>query len=98
HSVLPSFPTRRSSDLDLPPADLGLDFEVQQRGEAEALYDFAGSPAGRRPAPGGGEVRCVVPLALHRCRDQGPAGPPPSPGDLLEDRKSTRLNSSHQII
>ena len=69
---------------DLPPADLGLDLEVQQRGEAEALHDFSGSPPGRRAAPGGREVRCRAPLALHRCREQGPAGPPPPLGDLPE--------------
>ena len=69
---------------DLPPADLGLDLEMQQRGEAEALHDFPGGPSGRRPAPGGREVGCGLPLALHRRREQRPAGPPPSPGDLLE--------------
>ena len=57
---------------------------MQQRGEAEALHDFPGGPPGRRPAPGGREVGCGLPLALHRRREQRPAGPPPSPGDLLE--------------
>src|SRR2546426_1826140 len=35
----------------------------------------------------------------HRARDLGaPAGPQEDPGTSVEDRKSTRLNSSHLVI
>src|SRR5207244_10980760 len=82
---LPSFPTRRSSDLRLPVRHVGLD-HLQGQGRAEG-------PAGRLPAvrqagetqPGPAEA------GLLTDRQGAREGP-------LPDRKSTRLNSSHQII
>src|SRR5688500_20068964 len=73
--TLPSFPTRRSSDLGAgqPPGELRLQ---RDRGELEAeqVVRVAGDPE---------------PLAEHREPGQLPTG---------QDRKSTRLNSSHLVI
>src|SRR5207244_13016692 len=87
--ALPSFPTRRSSDLPGFGADfqfpvqhdpLGGQFKVSVVGEAEFAVDR--QTAQRRRT----DVEDHV-LAFFN-------------GDLVacEDRKSTRLNSSHQII
>src|SRR5207253_9442526 len=85
---LPSFPTRRSSDLDL--AAVELDDLAGDR-EAEAGASLA---ARRLRAPllvGREQLRQVVlrdPLAGVGDRDD----------DRRVDRKSTRLNSSHVAI
>src|SRR5207244_8122945 len=79
HLYLPSFPTRRSSDLN--------DIVVDDRGNAYVNtigFDF----------PGGEFAPGLVVLATPD------GGVRQVAGDLAfpKDRKSTRLNSSHQII
>src|SRR5207244_11970801 len=89
---LPSFPTRRSSDL------LGERRLTWVTGVV--LHD---RDATRRPPPerGDGEVVPAVAAEVRRF-DVGDARPAiePEAAELAarRDRKSTRLNSSHQII
>src|SRR5207244_9216136 len=91
---LPSFPTRRSSDLDLgaaavdlgePPVHLLDDLEVGPRLAWDS--DEVGCHAERLQVTldGGGLVLAGQPERSDRGAD-------------ARDRKSTRLNSSHQII
>src|SRR5690625_7845598 len=75
HRDLPSFPTRRSSDL---PTEYRSSYE-ELAGWLEAYADHPGAAA-------------VHSLALQR----QPAGA--APLRKPEDRKSTRLNSSHVAI
>src|SRR5207244_7101109 len=94
HRSLPSFPTRRSSDLVLGAAD-----DVQRAQGFPDLFvagiddgDFlTGGDAGSR----GGRER-VDAAADRRAQIRPLFGAVAEFGD--EDRKSTRLNSSHQII
>src|SRR5207244_12678497 len=90
------FPTRRSSDLH---ADLvrapRLEAQAQQRGAREGAHqgEVRARLARTRAAHG---HACAYPRvtpdrSLDRARARGRAS-------LYEDRKSTRLNSSHQII
>src|SRR5205085_7282094 len=80
---LPSFPTRRSSDLDVVQV---LPCGARLRPEVHLdLRDGVDLPAGRAPVPDP-----VVDVLLV---EEQPAGD----GDL-PDRKSTRLNSSHSQI
>src|SRR5690625_2672138 len=89
--VLLSFPTRRSSDLGLGASVVRLRHQLPYR------------PGGPRPARGwrlGGlhrgaaPGRRVVPAAALRRADHGHR----VGRDVREDRKSTRLNSSHVAI
>src|SRR5690606_40169801 len=83
---LPSFPTRRSSDLDrhllaahvgqLLPAAVGAE-EVHVRAE---------------------RARRALVLAARETDEATHRHHRPRPGDRVEDRKSTRLNSSHVKI
>src|SRR5207244_12621513 len=82
HRVLPTFPTRRSSDLARPGARARRG-EGAARGAGDGAAAHAGRGAGlARAARGEGRRRAADPAARRR-QDQ--------------DRKSTRLNSSHQI-
>src|SRR5699024_11796210 len=84
-----SFPTRRSSDLHV--LDAAGDLVVAVRGAA-------GDVAGVQPAllvdDGGGGLGHLV-VALH---DVVAAGAELAVGVVGQDRKSTRLNSSHVSI
>src|SRR5207244_12939391 len=88
--ALNSFPTRRSSDLISAEARRPTDEPHHLRIKPHR-YRGDGCRGGRRLLPGG-----VRPGADARGRGQRllAVGPAPVPGD----RKSTRLNSSHQII
>src|SRR5207244_11008830 len=95
--VLPPFPPRRSSDLIVVDDRAGRD---RQRGERRAR-------AARRPHHGAADdTRPPVALAPRGEGEEGLVKPPkfdyhaPKTVDeaLALDRKSTRLNSSHQII
>src|SRR5205085_12078606 len=82
-----SFPTRRSSDLlprrrARPPGAAGLDV-------AGPVRQLLGLPGGRRLA---------ARRHHHAGRPAAARGLPPRPHRGLEDRKSTRLNSSHSQI
>src|SRR5207244_9269442 len=84
---LPSFPTRRSSDLSSgrgQQAAQGIARKqqpvVQQRNAAGELFDFRKGVRGKQ--------KCGAALADQIVFEE--------PAEL--DRKSTRLNSSHQII
>src|SRR5207248_10118519 len=88
---LHSFPTRRSSDLS-PPLPHAHPAEVA----------VAQSPVDRTADPGGLQGgRCATALArlAQRVRQQ-PRGEPAALRHRIggEDRKSTRLNSSHRTI
>src|SRR5207244_11195402 len=93
HSDLPPFPTRRSSDL---PAYM-LKFAETQRIEAVLTYHIEMPKLvaqewivfAARPPELPGQVRVTTTLE--------PGGKPAFELSA-EDRKSTRLNSSHQII
>src|SRR5690606_41022340 len=80
--ALPSFPTRRSSDLLLagPAAALARAGRRPRLGGRADGGGLRGRPLRAAPVPGPGRRRAAV----------RPAGPP--------DRKSTRLNSSHVKI
>src|SRR5207248_8326450 len=93
---LPSFPTRRSSDLGDRDRDRGG--PRRDRGDR--------GPSGP-PAPvvdAGGPATQTAPADLPRpgARPTGPILPPlmspQQPSWKQEDRKSTRLNSSHRTI
>src|SRR5207253_9984111 len=95
--ALPAFPTRRSSDLEL----LGMD--VGQRALAD-LADAAGRAAGvdDESFRHGTWFRwrwCGAPR-FTPWRSVSPAERTPAPAALKhpQDRKSTRLNSSHVAI
>src|SRR5439155_11018548 len=81
HPLLHSFPTRRSSDLYplLCRCPCGAPWASVRRVEA-GLQTRRPEPGVRTPPPGRQATRC-------RC--------PASPGRQIQDRKSTRLNSSH---
>src|SRR5690606_41980202 len=82
HRALPSFPTRRSSDLHQP------GHGRPRRGAGAALAEGQrGLVAGEAPQE---EVR----RRFEGVEEQGR----PEPGHGAEDRKSTRLNSSHVKI
>src|SRR5207249_11383513 len=91
---LPSLPTRRSSDLQeaaspLPPSSRRDVGRPALRGDGRAL------PA-RRVAVAEPHVRLRGVAELHVRRGALPSGRPS--GGCVEDRKSTRLNSSHVSI
>src|SRR5207244_12228812 len=94
HLDAPSFPTRRSSDLPSPswspPAGSADDVREDARDRVE---DERGA--------GLLEVGAGAGAGQHAGHDRG-SGPPPgldvAGGVAGQDRKSTRLNSSHQII
>src|SRR5205807_8989466 len=79
HRDLHSFPTRRSSDLSKPAADLRIG-AVRGRARKRRRLGLRGhrDVEGHRE-----ELRQVH---------------PPAPVSSVEDRKSTRLNSSHLVI
>src|SRR5207244_12772246 len=90
-----SFPTRRSSDLNRggmvdarPDRILDLDQAAQhQVGVADLPVDRGTLQVGIEPFAGGDQAGEVIgPIVEHGCGG----------GEI--DRKSTRLNSSHQII
>src|SRR5207244_12461576 len=85
---LHSFPTRRSSDL-IPTAGAMDDAVRHVAGGADLLF-FDGTFWSD-------DELTAVGVAAPTAREMGhlPIG---GPGGSLEDRKSTRLNSSHQII
>src|SRR5207244_5384932 len=90
YTAHPSFPTRRSSDLL---ADHTLEILVRDRRQLGILYGIVVSP---RPQLGLVSFPEIQPDALdvvilRRCHSI-------TCNELGEDRKSTRLNSSHQII
>src|SRR5690606_39654872 len=88
---LPSFPTRRSSDLSLRVFlhdELSVVFE--DVGHAVAREDFPPQVVGLEPVRIGRIARAIVPALVER---QKPRRLP-----RKVDRKSTRLNSSHVKI
>src|SRR5207244_13038908 len=98
HPDLHPFPTRRSSDLQrishLPPRI--ADPRVRTAaGNAVAQADVAGRVHGDASHPAIIGVRGVSALLIDGGRAAGAANLVPA---HAEDRKSTRLNSSHQII
>src|SRR5205807_3980563 len=95
---LPSFPTRRSSDL-LPDRLLPRTFFAQRRvawaNSGKSGCGLAGLPSGENRAAGSGvclllRVGMLDSSGVRRGRGLSPACP--------IDRKSTRLNSSHLVI
>src|SRR5207247_8904979 len=98
HRYLPSFPTRRSSDL-VDRLGAGVREPMDERGDdAGALsadrlrqLDKAGNPAAARPGKPGVEQR-------DRRRRVGLVEDDPQLFFQQVDRKSTRLNSSHEWI
>src|SRR5207244_12962979 len=88
---IPSFPTRRSSDLD----------------QSQSIHRRAGIANRLAPLQDFGALKFGKLVAANRSRDHAQrfqlAAEFVAPDDLLgftgqQDRKSTRLNSSHQII
>src|SRR5207249_11835620 len=95
HPYLPSFPTRRSSDLVvLAPSDQPAG-QLQRRAAhadvADASLD-AGEPDRERLAPAGEHVHDEQQAA------DDERGAREEQGGVHRDRKSTRLNSSHVSI
>src|SRR5207244_10988064 len=92
-TTLPSFPTRRSSDLDQAARGYPRSADSCDRGMIEiGQHVLLGDAAGRHE-PDVREGRCE--------RTEQPKAAGRLGGkqlDDVEDRKSTRLNSSHQII
>src|SRR5699024_11472368 len=85
HKHLPSFPTRRSSDLLLTTAGIE-DGDLLERGQRDLVRRRVGEAD-------------VVELDGHRAlRDVDGVGSVGDQGLQVEDRKSTRLNSSHVSI
>src|SRR5205814_8840012 len=89
-----SFPTRRSSDLDLEPSQASLRFrgfsEIKSRAPDHPqtpAYDRVSSRPPWRTTPQGWCTRYGDVLELVKSRDDRLV--------LVKDRKSTRLNSSH---
>src|SRR5207244_11757723 len=91
HRGLHSFPTRRSSDLG------HEDRVARARGDAGGAVELA--VAGPRRAPGEDEAAASVEL-LHAVAAVDDVDVAAGVGGRAvgKDRKSTRLNSSHQII
>src|SRR5207244_13507514 len=89
----PSFPTRRSSDLEAEAAVVGIDLDRGRDAQAaeeparalDCLADRRGDVVVDRLRERGGEACLRRRLHQVAVRDE-------------QDRKSTRLNSSHQII
>src|SRR5207244_8558998 len=88
---LQSFPTRRSSDLFHPLFALGAGLSLTQIGALSSIRSWASSssrfgsgPLFSRFNPAGFTLPLVIVGTLATC--------------AIPDRKSTRLNSSHQII
>src|SRR5690606_41334751 len=93
----PSFPTRRSSDLhgsqrpgELRPVVVLEPVHQEARG-AVIFRDRAGTPEDRWVGDGGGREQRLAEVDRERRPEPLAIGP-------LEDRKSTRLNSSHVKI
>src|SRR5690606_40999246 len=89
---LHSFPTRRSSDLDA--VERGLDVAVA----GDRLADAAGTDqavGGHRALRAGDPVQLRL---VFRAQGHGDLLLQPGGVGLVEDRKSTRLNSSHVKI
>src|SRR5207244_12250520 len=97
HLYLHSFPTRRSSDLFLcgiefwSAADRACDW-LEGRGMAvpDLRRDIAASRFGGSPV----DIESVRRRLIERISRAQPAG---TPWWMPRDRKSTRLNSSHQM-
>src|SRR5207244_13621970 len=92
--VLHPFPTRRSSDLRLPPVTL-------RRGRPAGPNEDQGVG----PEQGGAQPQGQLRQQLGKRDHLTPSPSPPGPASRLArtrrsgpDRKSTRLNSSHQTI
>src|SRR5207244_12382408 len=81
HRDLPSFPTRRSSDLSTPTPTILVEFLTTRVNQASLPF-FVRGLTDRNPRV----VAGIVTILSH------------SRGYNPQDRKSTRLNSSHQII
>src|SRR5206468_5619472 len=90
---LPSFPTRRSSDLGQDALDFGVDF-LRRLLPVEAAFGADWNIEEARALVAivvdGAERLAHAELGDHRAGDVG--------GALQIDRKSTRLNSSHDQI
>src|SRR5207244_8289980 len=87
HAALPSFPTRRSSDLEYP--------RLRCERFAHALAAAGDPPLELREATVLEQIVELLERADARHRDEPAAA---VAAHLALDRKSTRLNSSHQII
>src|SRR5207249_10443273 len=96
HRALPSFPTRRSSDLDAP---LFVGARVVAGGDDDVVQTPVGEDDLFERAPHGCAIGDVGAQADHltRAGDASPGHTDAHP-HLLLDRKSTRLNSSHVSI
>src|SRR5689334_24237012 len=90
HRDLPSFPTRRSSDLD----ERAIDPEPHAL--VAVGVEGPGAVGGREDAAGPADAEGVGADALRR--ETGAPGEVHRPVDPDQDRKSTRLNSSHSSI
>src|SRR5690606_41281185 len=96
--TLPSFPTRRSSDLNLPPNGIVGVIGPNGVGKTTLFRMIVGEEQ-----PDAGELRLGETVKVSYV-DQGRGGIDPEKtvwevvSDGLEDRKSTRLNSSHVKI
>src|SRR5207253_4867338 len=87
YHLLPSFPTRRSSDL----AHHGED--VLER-SLPLRHELCRSHPPRRVRSGlAGDEEHATP-----CGSEDPVSPSARPAERFRDRKSTRLNSSHVAI
>src|SRR5205814_10467798 len=94
HSALPSFPTRRSSDLDVSGADRCRSARLTRAAAASRTV------AHRWVAKylGLASLRCTQILEILDVPHAESTRIPPEPRNRIlvgEDRKSTRLNSSH---
>src|SRR5256885_8288010 len=79
-----------------PPRSPLFPYTTLSRPPPEALLPSAGAYGGNPSKP----PRRKVPRGTHpsRASADGKPGPPPRAGGCPEDRKSTRLNSSHLVI
>src|SRR5207253_9793465 len=95
---LPSFPTRRSSDLAPAPSGRAAGLDRVHDQVQDDLYELAGDA--RHPERAGDLGRDDRSRAgLSPGEEQGGLHRPPHVEDIASpDRKSTRLNSSHVAI
>src|SRR5207248_11783796 len=90
HGLLPSFPTRRSSDLVELVLKSGRRLAARLVASAEGRFGTMREDAGIGARAWSYNQVAIVVVARHELPHRGVAGD--------QDRKSTRLNSSHRTI
>src|SRR5207244_11356677 len=94
HLHLHSFPTRRSSDL---PKRRAVDvFHAGWRGTLRRIVEKGVGEMQRQFGTLAGDLKVAIGPGIHDCCCE--VGPEVRDKFASQDRKSTRLNSSHQII